>query len=556
MRTLLVVLASLALGDAAPPPDEAAAEVAQAERLLKDAGVRVDGPALLAFFKDRTLSPEDSRRLAAAVKGLGDDDFAVREKASRDLVRAGRPALALLRPAADDPDLEVSRRARTCIAEIEQPGVSARAVAAARLLAERRPAGAVETLLAFLPFADDEPVEDAVCDALLALALKDGRADAAVADAAADPGRGRRLAAAHVLGRATVPEQRRLAHRLLADPEPVVRFRAAASLAAAGDREAVPALTALLTDGPLPLAWQAEDLLYRLAGDKPPAASAGTWDAEGRRRCRAAWDAWWKERGPDTPLARIDRQDAVLGLNVVAELDGAARAEGGRVWECGPDGKPRWEFGLNRVIDARPLPGGRLLVVQHDTGIVTERDREGKSVWEYKTVGRQAVSAQRLPNGNTLIATYNDVREVTPDGTVLYEHRLPADGMIYNAVKLRNGNIVLVRSNNQVVEMDAAGKVLVTVPVPETAGWSSVEKLPNGRYLVAVYNVGKVVEVDAAGKVLWTATVESPGHATRLRNGNTLVASIEGKRIVEFDPSGKEVWSAKTDGRPFHVYRR
>src|SRR5262249_28122276 len=162
---------------------------------------------------ERTLTLEDFRRLAAAVRALGDDDFAVREKASRDLVRAGRPALALLRPALDDPDAEVGRRARACVAEIEQTATSAaRAVAAARLLAERPPPGAVETLLAYLPFADDEDVEDAVLDALLDLALKDGRAHDAAETAAADPRRGPRLAAAHVLGQATVPAQRRLAH--------------------------------------------------------------------------------------------------------------------------------------------------------------------------------------------------------------------------------------------------------------------------------------------------------------------------------------------------------
>src|SRR5262249_26392023 len=115
-------------------------------------------------------------------------------------------------------------------------------------------------------------------------------------------------------------------------------------------------------------------------------------------------------------------------------------------------------------------------------------------------------------------------------------------GMIYNATKLRNGNIVMAQSNNQIIELDPMGRTIATVTVADTSGWASVEKLPTGRYLVALYSGGRVVEVDATGKVFWTAKVESAGHATRLRNGNTLVASIEGRRIVEIDPSGKEVW--------------
>jgi hypothetical protein len=551
MRTLLFALAvTVPSADGAPP------ELAQEERLLRDAGIGVDGPGLLAFFKDRTLSPEDVKRLSAAVRQLGDEDFAVREKASRDLVRAGRPALAVLRTAADDSDFEVSRRARACIEEIDNPGFAARGVAAARLLAVRKPPGAVETLLAFLPFADEESVEDAVLDTLLVLGMKDGRADAAVAAAATASERARRMAAAHVLGRATVPEQRRMAHRMLTDADQTVRFRAAVSLAMVGDREAVPALAALLTDAPLPLAWRSEDLLHRLAGDKAPTANAGTWDEAGRKRCRAAWEMWWKEKGPNLVLAKVDREDALLGINLVAELDGSARSpQGGRVWECGPDGKQRWEHNLNRPIDAQPQPGGRILIAYHDGNLVNEIDREGKVIWTYRTEGQNPVSAQRLPNGNTFIATYNSVREVRPDGTKLYEYAAQG-GMIYNAVKLRNGNMVLAQSNNAVVELDPMGKPVATVPVPNTGGWASAEKLPNGRYLVALYSGGRVVEVDATGKEFWSVKCESAGHATRLRNGNTLVASIEGKRIVEFDPNGKEVWSQATEGRPFHVYRR
>src|SRR4051794_5331658 len=72
-------------------------DLVSAERILKDANLAADGPALLAFFRMRTLSEVDQDRLGATVRRLGDDSFTVREKASGDLAAAGRAALPFLR---------------------------------------------------------------------------------------------------------------------------------------------------------------------------------------------------------------------------------------------------------------------------------------------------------------------------------------------------------------------------------------------------------------------------------------------------------------------------
>jgi HEAT repeat protein len=532
------------------------AEDVQAAKLLLAHKAAIDGPGLVAYLRSRTPTAQDEQRLARAVKALGDDDFQTREAASADLVKAGRFALAPLRAALDSADAEVGRRARQCIEEIERSPYTSLLAATARLTGSQKPPGALEALLGVLPWVDDEAAEEALLDALAAVALAGGKAaPAAVVEAAGDRAPARRAAAGHVLSRADA-EQRRLALKLLDDPEPLVRYRTAEGLLLSGDRAGVPPLFGLLTDAPLSLAWRVEDLLGRLAGDAPPAAaSAGSWDEAGRKKARAAWEAWWQASGARIDVARAARAEAVVGVNVVAELDGSGARGQGRVWECGPDGAVRWSFdGPGGPIDARALPGGRVLVAEHGSGLITERDRTGKVIWQHRT-GGNAVCAQRLPNGNTFYATYNEVAEVTPDGKVVFSNRR-TNGMVYNAVRMRDGRTVLVESNNRVVELDAAGKEVVTVNVPNTSGWASVEKLPNGHYLVAVYGARKVVEVDAAGKEYLTIVVDSPGHATRLRNGHTLVASIEGRRIVEFDAAGKEVWSQKTQGRPFHVYRR
>jgi hypothetical protein len=78
-----------------------------------------------------------------------------------------------------------------------------------------------------------------------------------------------------------------------------VRLRAAQGLLAAGEREAVPTLAALLT-APAEIAGRAEELLARLPSDKLPAPSTD------RAAFRAAWEAWWRVHRDRLALPRDD----------------------------------------------------------------------------------------------------------------------------------------------------------------------------------------------------------------------------------------------------------
>src|SRR5437879_3003928 len=108
---LLLLAVGLLAADEPAKTMEPDPELGYAQRVLEDAKVAADGPALVAFFKARTLTPAAQEKLTNAVRKLGDDSFEVRERASADLVAAGRLAFAYLKPALMAPDPEVAMRA-------------------------------------------------------------------------------------------------------------------------------------------------------------------------------------------------------------------------------------------------------------------------------------------------------------------------------------------------------------------------------------------------------------------------------------------------------------
>jgi hypothetical protein len=547
----LAVLGVLAGFRTAPAGDEV--ETAD-EQLLREARVGTDGPSLVSFFRRRSLTAADEAGVRQLIGQLGSDRFVERENASRDLIDRGTPALAFLRAAVSDPDKEIARRAQACIAEIETGPGPVVPIAAARLLARREPARAVAVLVAYLPFADDTLVAEEVLGALAGLKAQPGKVDPALAAARTDPAALRRAAAGYVLGRYPEEAQRDMVDPLLADPEPIVRLRAAQGLIAGKEPKAVPVLISLLADAPDPLADQAEELLWRIAGDRGATPSPYASRANGRDAYRAAWAAWWREHGKEVDLGRLEQQPPYLGLTLIAQ------SNVGKVWEFGKDGKPRWTIeGLQSPIEAMMLSGNRVLVVENGAKRVSERDLRGKILWEYQTPD-QALSARRLPNGNTFVASNSSVSEVRRDGKEVYRYRFPAPGAgggrINSACKLRNGRLLVLTDDGSMAEVDAAtGKVLNSRRAPDHACYS-IEALPSGGCLIGAYGSGKAVELDAAFKVVWEYSMPGAFHASRLPNGHTLIASHSGKQIVEVTRAGAVVWEKRLDDFVWRAHRR
>jgi HEAT repeat protein len=546
-------------GDQAPPVAAGSVDAAE-RRKCQEAWAawwrENDSRTLLEFFRKQTPSEGDKIRLANLVRQLGASTFRAREQASADLGAAGRSALPFLRAAVKDPDVEIARRANQCLQDIQSRAFVARARTMARLLAVRQPDDAVAVLLNYLPFADDEALEEELLATLGVVGVHDGKVDPLLTAALQDKTPVRRAAAARAVGQFGDADQRQAVAGLLADSDVRVRLQAAQGLIAARDKRGVPGLIGLLYKDPPAVAWQAEDLLYRIAGDQAPLTSGEPSNTGERQKRQEAWTTWWREHEVKVDLAKLDLEQRLLGLTLIVAYDGFPT--GGRIWESGADGKVRWmiDKDLSGPIDAHILPGNRILIAEHQANRVTERNFKGEILWQHR-VTTSPVSCQRLPNGNTFIGTYNEVLEVTRDNKVLYTYPC-SKGSSFCAQKLRNGHIIYVTMNGGVVvELDGKGKEARTINVGQAAGWATVEQLPGGGFLVAQGNSAKVVEFDAAGKKVWEcASVPSPNGATRLPNGNTLVCSNNEKHVMEVNRAGKVVWKQNLEGRPFRIRRR
>ena len=76
----------------------------------------------------------------------------------------------------------------------------------------------------------------------------------------------------------------------------------------------------------------------------------------------------------------------------------------------------------HRMRYVRKLATGNYLVCHSGDHLVREYTPKGENVWEYATPNI-AFCAERLPNGNTMISSLDQITEVTPDGKTVWEFK-------------------------------------------------------------------------------------------------------------------------------------
>jgi HEAT repeat protein len=550
----MVVTASTRSADEKPvDPDEA---------LLREYKVGTDGASLLEFLRKRSAFDDDLQHLHRLVKQLGSGKFAEREEASAKLVTLGLVALPALRQTRQDKDEEVARRAKECVEEIEKQTRVSLPMAAVRRLLKLQPAGTIEALIRFLPYAVDEVVEEEICFGVDELTVRAGKIDPALAAALKDPLAARRALAACIVGRVGSAEQRASVRKLLNDSDALVRLRAAQGMLAGRDKDAIPALIDLLNESSIEVSWQAEELLHYVAEQDVPGETIGVGTPAERRKCQAAWAAWWRQFGPKLGTTRLGESHRRPGLLLVIDWQDQQRHTG-RIWLCGCDGRPRWTLvGLHRPTDVQPLRGNQVLVAEWDTGEVTKRNLSGKVLASYWVGRHWDLSCRRMPDGNTIVASSGGsttVRRFSPEGAEIRGNKLLInDHPVQNVRVQANGCVFCTARDDEnrcwVADFDTAtGNQLRGLLLKEEVSiHCRLEALPNGHALLVVTYL--MWEVDAAGREVWRCTRSAIKQraAIRLPNGNTVVVGEAGGSIdciVEIDSAGKLLWEVPCEGK-------
>ncbi|HAP93460.1 MAG TPA: hypothetical protein DCM26_02400 [Desulfotomaculum sp.] len=249
----------------------------------------------------------------------------------------------------------------------------------------------------------------------------------------------------------------------------------------------------------------------------------------------------------------------------------------------------RDEITFNHPNYVEQLDNGNLLVcrIGYRKPEVVELTPAGQQVWSFS--GLQASSAQRLSNGNTLIADSGApgspfiprVIEVTPQGQTIWEYRLPSLTQAPRYAEQLPGGNILITLPFKIIEVTRDKKIAWSYgwgrPVKTgTRGYLAnplqATRLANGNILIVDSGLtgGRVFEITPGKDIVWqygnqqatgpAGTENKPDYlrlptgALRLLNGNTLIADALSSALLEVSPAGELVctlsWKDALSGLP------
>lgn len=229
-------------------------------------------------------------------------------------------------------------------------------------------------------------------------------------------------------------------------------------------------------------------------------------------------------------------------------------------------------LGIERLANGNTLitDGGGAYYTMTDAAIL-EVNPTGEIVWQYAGDTAFPHSAERLPDGTTLISdTSNDrVVRVNAAGEIVWSSeewgggtgtlsdgshlRYPNDAEL-----LENGHLLITdRNNNRVIEVDETGQI--AWQYDQLTRPHNGDRLPTGNTLIANSEKNVVVEINPAGEIIWAyggqGVLDWPRDADRLANGHTLITDSRGNRVIELDTDGQVVWSFSGLALPYEADR-
>lgn len=208
---------------------------------------------------------------------------------------------------------------------------------------------------------------------------------------------------------------------------------------------------------------------------------------------------------------------------------------------------------------------GRFLLVASEGLYIVESD--GRCSWSFTVPPLNGQSPGEfdhliydgwaLTNGNILFGTHRYVREIDRQKRTVWEYRVTGKNKVKTCVPLPNGRVAVLNSQDQaILELESGtGKVLHRIPVPAEGTlhtrYNLLRRTPEGNYLVALRAEERFVEVDSAGKVRRSLPVPSlPALAQTLSDGTILCSGRFG--LIRFDGNGKKTWSFTPEDAAHH----
>jgi len=183
---------------------------------------------------------------------------------------------------------------------------------------------------------------------------------------------------------------------------------------------------------------------------------------------------------------------------------------------------------MSEIYACQRLENGDTFIAECNAGRLLEVNPSGKIVKEIRLLpegknGGHAYirNARKLPNDNYLVTHYGGqkVTEYAPDGKVVRE--IPAPGGPHSAFRLPNGNTLIacgdkVKDGAKVIEVSPDGKIVWSVTSDDLPGISlkfmtGLQRLPNGNTVMSNWlghgNLGQaphLIEVTRDKEVVWT----------------------------------------------------
>lgn len=215
--------------------------------------------------------------------------------------------------------------------------------------------------------------------------------------------------------------------------------------------------------------------------------------------------------GPNGTLKKKDRQfNDTWSLNVGGLIHDLTRLPNGNILyangncaaEITAEGKQVWIYKPVFAKGGGPysvqrMPNGSTVIGENSTGDILEVDPKGNITDSFKTLNITRGShgnlrlVRKTPQGTYLVchSGENTVREYTKTGNVVWTQK--TKGLAFKAVRLPNGN-TMISSLNQLTEYAPNGTIvwefnkndIPGIPIHNMTGF---QILPNGNYLIGCY---------------------------------------------------------------------